>query len=119
MTDMIQQFFAAWGETDATARRKMIEGAMTPDFVYSDPRSPERLTTFDSLFDYVSMFGEMAPGWVAQVVQSDSQNDFTRVIVGFGDGSDIKQHGTYFADLASDGKIALLTGFVGAGGLNA
>ncbi len=113
----LKDFFAAWGKTDAAARRSAIAGAMADQFAYSDPRSGSRITTLDGLADYVGQFSANAPGWTAEVEKTDVQNGFVRALVRFGgkgpDGKDMAQHGTYFADLAAGGRIATLSGFVG------
>ena len=116
-TASLSQFFDAWSQTDAAARHAAIDGAMADRFAYSDPRSGGRLTALDALADYVGQFSANAPGWTAQVEASDTQNGFVRALIRFGgkgpDGSDMAQHGTYFADLDADGKITSLAGFVG------
>ncbi|KQI69061.1 hypothetical protein AN189_05590 [Loktanella sp. 3ANDIMAR09] len=117
MTDRIADFFAAWGETDAAKRRATIAACMADHFVYCDPRSPGQITTLDGLAEYIGMYSQMAPGWTAGVIQTDAQNGFARSIVGFGDGGDWAQHGTYFAALNATGQMTTLAGFVGAGGL--
>lgn len=114
----IDTFFAAWGEADGSRRAAMIAEAMAESFTYSDPRSPGEITSLDGLTEYVAMFSANAPGWTAKVVSSDTVNATTRAVVAFGgkgpDGSDMVQHGTYFA-VDDGGKITLLAGFVGLG----
>jgi len=117
MTDRIADFFAAWGETDAAKRRATVAACMAGEFVYTDPRSDGRLTTLDQLVDYIGMFSRMAPGWTAGAIETQTRDGFARVLVGFGDGQDWSQHGTYFAASNATGQIATLAGFVGAGGL--
>ena len=113
----LETFFGAWGETDAGPRAAAIADAMAPQFTYSDPRSGARITDLDALTDYVSQFSANAPGWTASVAASDAANGFTRALVAFGgmgpDGSEMIQHGTYFAELDGDGRIVTLAGFVG------
>ena len=118
MTDTIDQFFLAWGEADAARRRDLIAGAMASDFAYADPRTGQDITTLDALADYVGQFTDSAPGWTARVVQSDGHGNHRRAVVAFLDNGEARQHGTYAARL-TDGRIASLVGFVGAGGLSA
>ncbi len=118
MTDTIQQFFAAWGDTDAAARRAAIGAAMADRFVYADPRSGGNLTTLDAVCEYVAAFTDNAPGWTASVVQSDSHDGYARAVVAFIDSGEARQHGTYFAELNDAGRLTQLIGFVGAGGLS-
>ena len=118
MTDTIQHFFDAWGQPDAARRRDLIAGAMADDFLYADPRTGQDLTTLDALADYVGLFTDSAAGWTARVVQSDGHGTHRRAVVAFLEEGTPRQHGTYVARL-TDGRIASLVGFVGAGGLTA
>ena len=118
MTDAIQHFFDAWGQPDAARRRDLIAGAMAEPFVYADPRTGQDITTLETLIAYVGQFTDSAPGWTARVVQSDGHGDHRRVVVAFLDNGEARQHGTYAARL-TDGRIASLVGFVGAGGPSA
>lgn len=115
----LDTFFSAWSETDAAARTALIASAMADGATYSDPRSGSRLDGLDAISTYVGMFSENAPGWTAKVTQSDVVNGYVRAIVAFGgmgpDGSEMVQHGTYFADLDDSGKALSIAGFVGTG----
>ena len=118
MTDAITRFFDAWGMTEDTARTRTIREVVSADGTYADPRAPEALTGPDAIAAYVAMFSANAPGWTARVVKSDQTADTVRVTVAFGgkgpDGSDMVQHGQYFARLL-EGKIVDMVGFVGTG----
>ena len=117
MSDALDTFFAAWAETDADKRAAMIAEACSEGCTYSDPRSGARLTSGDAIADYVGMFSANAPGWTAKVETSDVVNGYIRAKVAFGgmgpDGSEMIQHGTYFAEANVDGKLTLIAGFVG------
>lgn len=119
MSDAITTFFDAWSETDPKARRALIDDSFAPGGIYSDPRSGARLDDNGAISDYVGMFSANAPGWTASVEKSDDVNGYHRVIVAFGgkgpDGTEMVQHGTYFATLDDGGKLTLLAGFVGTG----
>lgn len=119
MSDAITTFFRAWSETDAEARRALIDNSIARNGIYSDPRSGARLGDNGAIADYVGMFSANAPGWTASVEKSDEVNGYHRVIIAFGgkgpDGTDMVQHGTYFATLDDAGKLTLLAGFVGTG----
>ena len=121
MADSLERFFGAWGETSDDARMEALEGALAPGFTYSDPRSNGRLSDIAALSDYLSAFTANAPGWTARVVRADVVNGYTRALVAFGgpgpDGSEMTQHGTYFAETDDLGRIETLAGFVGAGGI--
>ena len=115
--DALEQFFGAWSETDTDARKSAIADAAADGFIYSDPRSGKRLDTPDAISDYIGAFSASAPGWTAKVVTADEVNGYVRAVVAFGgmgpDGSEMVQHGTYFAELDTAGKLKLLAGFVG------
>jgi ketosteroid isomerase-like protein len=117
MSDPIETFFAAWGMDDDTARADAIASVYAPDGTYADPRSDGMLSG-SAIAKYVNMFSANAPGWTAKVVASSSTADCHRATFAFGgqgpDGSEMVQHGQYFADIA-DGKITRMVGFVGLG----
>ncbi|SEW28127.1 SnoaL-like domain-containing protein [Cognatiyoonia koreensis] len=117
MSDPIETFFDAWGMSDDAARADAIASVYADGGTYTDPRSPDTLSGA-AIAEYVNMFSANAPGWSAKVVKSDSIGGVIRTTVAFGgkgpDGSDMVQHGQYFADLA-DGKITRMVGFVGTG----
>lgn len=119
MSDALKDFFAAWAETDAKARKALIEGALALDATYSDPRSGGRLSGATAIADYVGMFSANAPGWAAKVSEVDEVNDYLRAVVTFGgpgpDGNEMVQTGTYFTEIDQIGKLIYLAGFVGTG----
>jgi hypothetical protein len=120
MSDALTTFFKAWGETDADARRALIESVCLDNVTYTDPRSDGRLKGLAAVSDYVGMFSANAPGWTASVVASDAVGDTNRTIVAFGgmgpDGTQMVQHGTYFS-VAAHGKLVMIAGFVGTGAI--
>ena len=115
----LDTFFEAWALSDASARTAKIDAAISDGFTYSDPRSGARLSGLHAVAEYVGMFSANAPGWSAKVDTSDEVNGYHRAIVAFGgtgpDGSEMVQHGTYFAETDDAGKLVLLAGFVGKG----
>ena len=119
MTDTIQTFFDAWGDTDADQRQTKIAAAMADPFTYADPRSDGAITSLDALTAYVGQFTDTAPCWTATVVQSDTHSGFSRALVAFLENGEARQHGTYFARHDATGQLTQLVGFVGAGGLPA
>ena len=64
------------------------------------------------------MFSANAPGWTAKVVTMSETAGSIRATVAFGgqgpDGSEMVQHGQYFADMDGN-KIARMVGFAGLG----
>jgi len=118
MSDALSNFFAAWQMQSADERYKAISSVVTPDIQYDDPRTPETITSTQALSDYVGMFSENAPGWVAEVVSSSSTAGMTRVNVAFRgqgpDGTEMTQPGQYFAEFKGD-LICRMVGFAGTG----
>lgn len=118
MRDAVETFFSAWGMSDASERKAAIASVYAKDGGYADPRSSGVLTGEDAIADYVGMFSENAPGWSATVVSASEIGSTMRATVAFGgkgpDGSDMIQHGQYFADFDGD-RISRMIGFVGLG----
>jgi len=118
MTDTIERFFAAWGEPDADTRAAQITAVLSDGAVYSDPRSGGRLKGPHAIADYVANFSANAPGWTAKAESISEVGGYFRARVAFGgmgpDGKTMTQHGTYFCEMAEDGKLGLLAGFVGS-----
>ncbi len=114
----IETFFDAWGMDNDADRMAAISSAYVDGGTYADPRSQGVLSGAEAIAGYVNMFSANAPGWSASVVKSDEIAGSFRVTVAFGgkgpDGSEMVQHGQYFADMEGD-KIARLVGFVGTG----
>ena len=119
MTEAIETFFVAWGETDAEKRAGMIAGAMGDGFTYADPRTPGPIHEIGALTDYVAMFSANAPGWQARAERIDTTAGHHRATVSFGgmgpDGQEMRQVGQYFAETDETGRIVTLVGFVGLG----
>lgn len=118
MSDSITTFFDAWGMTDDGARADAIASSFAANGSYADPRSPEPLNGPAAIAEYVNMFSANAPGWTAKVVNVSTCAGSHRATIAFGgmgpDGSEMVQHGQYFADMDGD-KIARMIGFVGTG----
>jgi len=121
MSQSIETFFAAWGETDESKRAAMVEESLGGSFTYADPRSPGAIHDLGALTDYVAMFSANAPGWQARAERIDRTAGHCRATVSFGgmgpDGQQMQQIGQYFAELDETGKIVTLIGFVGLGEL--
>jgi len=113
----LDTFFSAWAETDADRRTALIAQSCTTDINYADPRSGGTINGVAAVSDYVGMFSANAPGWAARVVSGDAVGNTHRALVAFGgpgpDGTDMSQHGTYFAHTDDGGKLTMICGFVG------
>jgi SnoaL-like domain len=73
----IDTYFQAWNETDATARRALLEGCMTADAELIDPTG--RFRGVDGVGERIGGFHESSPG--ALVVKSsgvDQHNGLAR-----------------------------------------
>lgn len=119
MTTSIETFFSAWGLSDDEERARSIGVSYAGTGTYADPRSDGLLSGPDDITSYVNMFSANAPGWTAQVVATSETAGMVRATVAFGgkgpDGTDMVQHGQYFARTDTDGKITEMVGFVGIG----
>lgn len=118
MSDPISDFFNAWQLEAADARLETISGAVTADIQYDDPRTPDTVKGIEALNEYVGMFSANAPGWSANVVQSNTTAGMTRATVAFGgkgpDGKEMVQLGQYFVE-KEGALISRMVGFVGTG----
>ncbi|MFK7940264.1 MAG: molecular chaperone GroEL [Roseovarius sp.] len=115
MRDMLDQFFGAWSETDRIKQADAISHTLTADARYADPRTPEALIGPQAIAAYVAGFTEMAPGAVADVVQTDTRDGITRATVAFVMPGGMRQMGQYVVQTDGSGALARLVGFVGTG----
>ena len=114
MSDALDTFFGAWSETDAEARRALIDSAMAPQFSYIDPRTEGPITDLDRLDGYVAQFAASAPGWTATVdeVERTGADKVARVAFAGpdGQGGTMTQHGRYDVRINEEGRIAQISG---------
>ncbi len=115
MSDAIESFFAAWGEADAQTRSDALRAAVSPDFSYLDPRTPEPVTDFDALVGYVEMYTQYAPGATAKVVSLGNTAGTFRATVAFRMADGKEQLGQYFIEPDAEGRISRFVGFAGLG----
>jgi len=115
MTDMITTFFAAWGMSDADARSAAIHDAVSATATYVDPRTDAPLVGPAALAEYVGMFTAQAPGAVAEVTNTDTRDGVTRATIAFKMPNGMEQAGQYFVQMAENGQINRMVGFVGTG----
>ena len=112
MTKSIDDFFAAWTQTDADTRVALISGAIADGAFYADPRTEAPMTDVVAMSEYVGMFAEM--GMPVTVTNESTTLNFVRATVQFGAGEK-SQSGQYIVDLSADGKITRMVGFAGMG----
>jgi hypothetical protein len=114
MTDCFHTLFSAWGNPSPDARAAATDAAIGSEFYYCDPNAPAPIDSRDDYLAYIKMFGDMAPGAVAKVVNVSEKHGHARITVDFIINQDMTQRGQYFADL-QDGKITRIIGFAGMG----
>ncbi len=115
MMHAIEQFFAAWGDTDADSRATTLCNCLPTDLTYLDPRTPEPISDLDELIGYVGMFSQYAPGATAKVVDLSETSGHFRATVEFGMPDGTAQLGQYFITLDDQSRAARLVGFAGSG----
>ena len=115
MTDaqtLAQCYIASWNETDPTARRQLIDALWTEDACYADPMmKAEGQVGISALIGGVH--GKF-PGYrFALAGQPDSHGPYVRFAwtLAPADGQ-VVAHGTDFAAVAPDGRLAQVTGFL-------
>ncbi len=115
MTQSIQDFFAAWGESNDDTAYALLEGAISPQgFAYYDPKSPQSVT---SVSDMAAMLANFPPGSSALVVGDvDLTRAYARTTVKFDFGGGKGMIGQYFFDLDEDKRILRAVGFPDPGG---
>ena len=117
MTQSLNDFFAAWTTQDADSRRALLASAISDNFYYVDPRTPEPITSVDAMDAYAGQFLEMCPPGASVTVKDpvDVKLGHARATVAFVMSPEMQQMGQYFADLDANEKITRLIGFVGTG----
>ncbi len=114
----LKDFFAAWGENDATPPGGVDPlGGGERLHATADPNTPEPIGSRSTKScGYVAQFSANMPGASATVIDPvDQHHGHARVSVRWDFGGGKQMVGQYFADIDGDGKIAGLVGFVGKG----
>lgn len=115
-TQALNDFFAAWGKTDAGGRARLVALATGDSFYYADPHTPEVIASTDGFLEFVTEFATRMPGASAAVIGPvDLHHRHARANVRFDFGGGNAMVGQYFADLDGAGKITRIVGFVGKG----
>ncbi len=113
MSDALNRFFAAWGNSDSDSRADLVRSAVSDEFHYADPHAPEPITSVDGMLEFL---GQFPPGASAGVIEPvDSHHGHARASVTFDFGGGKSMVGQYFADLDRNGKIIRIVGFPGKG----
>lgn len=115
MTQILHDFFAAWGDTDINTRAATLHRVCADSFYYADPNAPEPVTSVDGMNNYLSMFTSQMPGATAKAAVVSLCHSHARVTVDFLKDDARMMRGQYFADLDGDGRITRMVGFPGMG----
>ncbi|WP_299353905.1 nuclear transport factor 2 family protein [uncultured Shimia sp.] len=115
MSQVIDAFFAAWGETDPKLRAATLRRCLSDDVAYLDPRLTEPLKGIEAVEGYVAMYSTYAPGATAEVIQQTQDGQTTRASVAFRMSDETVQHGHYFIEADDQGRLTRLEGHVGLG----
>ena len=113
MSDALNRFFAAWGDSNRDSRADLVRSAIGESFYYADPHAPEPITSVGGLLEFL---GQFPPGASARVIEPvDIHHGHARANVAFDFGGGKSMVGQYFGDLDRDGKIIRVVGFPGKG----
>ncbi|WP_089403251.1 nuclear transport factor 2 family protein [Geodermatophilus saharensis] len=109
----VERYTAAWRETDAAARRRLLDTCWAGDGVYCDPLV--RVEGRDGLSSLIGSFQEENPGARIEVVGGVDEHDgylrfAWRVLTA--DGS-VALEGTDFGEVDGEGTLRRLVGFFG------
>ncbi|MGY1639942.1 nuclear transport factor 2 family protein [Geodermatophilus sp. SYSU D00703] len=109
----VERYAAAWGETDAAARRTLLESCWAEDGVYCDPLN--RVEGRDALSAMIGSFHDGNPGARIDVVSGVDQHDgYLRFAwrMSAPDGS-VALEGIDFGELDGAGALRRIVGFFG------
>ena len=113
-TEIANRYIALWNETDNSRRRAMIARTWTEDARYVDPLMQS--VGHDGIDGMIAAVHARFPGHRFALDGSpDGHNDRVRFCWTLApDGGAAMAHGTDFAVVASDGRLASVTGFLDA-----
>ncbi|GAA5060567.1 hypothetical protein HNP84_010038 [Thermocatellispora tengchongensis] len=115
MTDyaaLVERYIATWNETDAETRAKAVAGLWTEDGSYTDPLADVR--GHDAIGAVIGAVHERFPGFVFTPGSLlDGHGRLVRFTWGLGPaGGEPLAEGFDVAELAEDGRIARVLGFL-------
>ena len=117
MTDtkeLVEQYIASWNERDPSARLALVTATFADDADYIDPLMSGR--GIDGIDAMIAAAQEQFPGHAFTLAEGpDAHNDrvrFSWLLAPTGEPAIIG--GTDFAQLATDGRMQSVTGFVDA-----
>lgn len=106
------QYIEIWNESDAARRRSLIERVFTPQASYTDPMMQS--AGHDALDAMIAAAQDRFAGLRFSVAGAqDGHHDVVRFSWALGtDGAQPLACGTDIAEVAADGRIARVTGFL-------
>lgn len=109
--DIAEIYLAAWNETDAVARRRLIADTWTADAAYVDPMAA--VAGHDGVEALIAGVQERFPGFRFNLIgQADGHGEHVRFSWGLGpDGAEAPIKGTDYV-LVEDGRLKRVTGFL-------
>ena len=107
-------YLAVWNERDAAARRAQVASTFSPEASYLDPMM--RGAGHDGIDAMIAAAQDQFPGYrFALHGTPDGHNDVVRFSWTLGlPGSAPVAHGTDVAEVAADGRLVRVTGFLNA-----
>ena len=114
VAEVVAEYVAAWGETDAEKRQALIERAWAEDGSYVDPVAD--IEGRGALSELIAGFHAQSPGsTIVKTSGIDQHHDKIRFAWAMrgADGKTLLE-GIDVGEVAPDGKLALIVGFWGA-----
>ena len=112
VTELVEQYFAAWNETDAKRRRDLIARTWTDDASYLDPvMAGEGHVGIDAMIDGVQE--RFAGHQFRQTGDVDAHHNRLRFSWELApEGGPAVVAGTDFGVVSADGRLQTITGFI-------
>jgi hypothetical protein len=111
---LVATYAAAWHETDARARRALIEQCWAPAGTYTDPTAT--VTGREALCDHIAAFHERRPGHrilITSPIDGHASHVRFAWAMRAPDGSTVLD-GMDYAEIDDEGRISRIVGFFGA-----
>lgn len=112
--DVLDSYDRAWNETDADARRRLLEASLTDTCELVEPRG--RFVGREAIIDRVSGFSQRVPGARVNITTKvDEHNGFARYGWAIVDqnGAQVLEEGMDVIELAEDGRLGRIVMFFG------
>jgi hypothetical protein len=110
--EIAQRYIASWNETEAATRRDLVSGLWTEDARYIDPMM--KADGQDAIAALIGGVHSQFPGFRFTLAGTpDGHGQYVRFSWSLGpaDGP-VVARGTDFASVATDGRLAQVTGFL-------